>query len=574
MSKSRVAERSAAYALQTAVEPAFGTPFDLLATAPQGVAKLRELILSLAVRGKLLPQNHQDEPAAASFARITAAKDHMVAEGVIRQRKAAGPIDKADKLFELPANWELARLADLVAILNGRAYAKDELLSSGVPVLRVGNLFTSNHWYYSNLTLEPEKYCDVGDLLFAWSASFGPFIWPGPKAIYHYHIWKLNLHSANDLNKNYLYTFLLKKTQEIKAAGHGVSMLHMTKEKMEKIVVPLPPLAEQARIVARVEELMRLCDALEAHGRLQDEQHARLVATLFDTLAASASTEELAENWRRIATHFDLLLDRPEAVDTLEQTLLQLAVRGLLVPQDPNDESVSSSPADTMLDDGVNEDIRSTDKSEESWPFDLPPNWKWRRLESLQPEFQNGVSSRGDSGGIPVTVVRLADVTNGRIDLHDPRVLPIKAASVSKYAIEAGDVLIIRVNGSADLVGRFVLCTEEQHAIYCDHFIRMRLPMSVVIPSYLELVGSTKVVRDEISAMFVTTAGQKTVNQGHIRALSLPIPPLAEQHRIVARVEQLRRLCADLRERLQQARVTQFRLADALVSAAAQSPTC
>jgi type I restriction enzyme, S subunit len=103
----------------------------------------------------------------------------------------------------------------------------------------------------------------------------------------------------------------------------------------------LPPLAEQSRIVTRVEELMRLCDALDAKGQLEATQHAQLVCTLLATLTDSETPAQLADNWHRIATHFDLLLDRPEAVDALEQTILQLAVRGLLVPQDPQDEPAS-----------------------------------------------------------------------------------------------------------------------------------------------------------------------------------------------------------------------------------------
>ena len=97
--------------------------------------------------------------------------------------------------FPLPAGWTSAQLSELVRVVNGRAYKKAELLESGTPVLRVGNLFTSNHWYYSDLELEEDKHCDVGDLIYAWSASFGPFIWQGPRVIYHYHIWKLPLFS-------------------------------------------------------------------------------------------------------------------------------------------------------------------------------------------------------------------------------------------------------------------------------------------------------------------------------------------------------------------------------------------
>jgi type I restriction enzyme S subunit len=121
----------------------------------------------------------------------------------------------------------------------------------------------------------------------------------------------------------------------------GVSREGLSIAKLGQFLIPVPPLAEQSRIVTRVEELMRLCDALEAKGQLEATQHAQLVSTLLATLTDSETPAQLTDNWHRIATHFDLLLDRPEAVDALEQTILQLAVRGLLVPQDPQDEPAS-----------------------------------------------------------------------------------------------------------------------------------------------------------------------------------------------------------------------------------------
>ncbi|HZX70952.1 MAG TPA: restriction endonuclease subunit S [Rhodanobacter sp.] len=256
----------------------------LLAVAPHGVRKLRELILELAVRGKLVAQDAGDEPAGELLKRIAAEKARLVAAGKIKQFKPLAEIGKQEIAFEIPVGWRWARLADLVNVLNGRAYKKEELLDTGTPVLRVGNLFTSNHWYYSDLALEEDKYCNHGDLLFAWSASFGPFIWDGARTIYHYHIWKLDLYAADCLEKRYLYKFLLKQTQEIKAAGHGVSMIHMTKEKMEKLAVPVPPLAEQHRIVAKVDQLMAICDGLQL--RLADVQH--LNEQLADALVEQA----------------------------------------------------------------------------------------------------------------------------------------------------------------------------------------------------------------------------------------------------------------------------------------------
>ncbi len=183
-----------------------------------------------------MAQDATDEPASELLKRIAEEKTRL--DRKERTKREPKNLNGDAEPIQVPKGWALAPLADLVTVLNGRAYKQNELLSAGTPVLRVGNLFTSDKWYYSTLQLDEDKYCEKGDLIFAWSASFGPFIWDGEKVIYHYHIWKLPLHSESDLNKLYLYNFLLQKTREIKEAGHGISMIHMTKEKMEKLVVP------------------------------------------------------------------------------------------------------------------------------------------------------------------------------------------------------------------------------------------------------------------------------------------------------------------------------------------------
>ena len=259
--------------------------FHTLFTTESSIDALKQTLLQLAVMGKLVPQAPSDEPASELLKRIAEEKARLMAGGQIKkQKKLLKDIGSADQKFELPPGWEAA--SDVVNILNGRAYKKEELLDVGTPVLRVGNLFTSNHWYYSNLTLEEDKYCNPGDLLFAWSASFGPFIWQGERSIYHYHIWKLDFYAQDQFSKNYLYNFLLEQTQEIKAAGHGVSMVHMTKEKMEKLVVPVPPLAEQHRIVAKVDQLMALCDQLKARLNQSRQVHEQLANALVEQAVA------------------------------------------------------------------------------------------------------------------------------------------------------------------------------------------------------------------------------------------------------------------------------------------------
>ena len=151
--------------------------------------------------------------------------------------------------------WEVKKLKDVSALLNGRAYKQNELLDCGkYKVLRVGNFFTNSNFYYSDLELEEDKYCDKGDLLFAWSASFGAFIWNGGKVIYHYHIWKV-LYDKQKLDIDY-YRFLLNTmTTYFMKDVHGIGMVHLTKAGMEQYDLPIPPLALQQEFADKIEAI-------------------------------------------------------------------------------------------------------------------------------------------------------------------------------------------------------------------------------------------------------------------------------------------------------------------------------
>ncbi len=176
--------------------------------------------------------------------------------------------------------WELKRLDEVCTFINGKAYNKTELLESGkYPVLRVGNFFTNNHWYYSDLELPQDKYCDNGDLLYAWSASFGPRIWEGEKVIYHYHIWKV-IPDEKLITKQFLYLLLDWDTEKIKKdQGTGTTMIHVGKGSMDARVVPIPPLPEQKRIVAILDEAF----AAISKAKYNAEQNLKNAKELFES---------------------------------------------------------------------------------------------------------------------------------------------------------------------------------------------------------------------------------------------------------------------------------------------------
>lgn len=163
---------------------------------------------------------------------------------------------------EMPAHWNLCKLKMAYTLLNGRAYSDVELLENGkYRILRVGNLFTSDKWYYSNLELEQNKYCEEGDLLYGWSASIGPYLWKQEKVIYHYHIWKV-LFKPNDLI--FSYYLLDAITQAKQKDMHGSAMQHLTKSNMDNSYICLPPLSEQQAIASYLDEKTSQIDSLIA----------------------------------------------------------------------------------------------------------------------------------------------------------------------------------------------------------------------------------------------------------------------------------------------------------------------
>jgi type I restriction enzyme S subunit len=313
--------------------------------------------------------------------------------------------------------------------------------------------------------------------------------------------------------------------------------------------------------------LRKLCDVLEQGERLADDQHARLTSTLFDALATSQSAHELAENWQRVAEHLDILLDRYEAIDALEKTVGALAVRGLLVPQESNDESASAVlqrlVALTAEDGEVRKPLRPIDL--DALPFDLPSGWKWVQAQDLcRPSslITYGVL-KPVWVDVGVPTVRVQDMQNGEIAVDAiGQCSRERAEKFGKTTLEAGDLLIAK--DGATLGKTAVVPPRLAGGNITQHVLRFPITPHVN-NAFVRLVVDSPHGQ---AWMKTETKGVALpgVNVGDFRRMPIPLPPLAEQQRIVARVDELRRLCADLRQRLIQIRETQSRLATALVA--------
>lgn len=561
----------------------------LLATAPDGIQKLRGLILELAVRGKLVLQDPNDEPAPELLKWIVRERARLEAEGACKKSKPTPMVGEDELPFKLPANWVWTNLAT-VSLINPRNAADDSIEASFVPMAMIGNRFEGSHQQ------ELRKWGEVkqGFTHFAEGdigvAKITPCFENSKACVFAglkngIGAGTTELHVVRPIGQTlvpryvlaYLKAPMFLAVGETKMTGTA-GQKRLPKDFLEENPFPFPPLAEQHRIVAKVDELMALCDRLEAEQTDAESAHAKLVDTLLGTLTQSTDAADLAANWQRLAEHFDTLFTTESSIDALKQTILQLAVMGKLVPQDPSDEPASELLKSIAQERSRLEMAGTRKKSipmpvvgEDERPFEVPEIWQWIRFSQLDPEFQNGESSRGAASGTEIVVLRLADISKGEISLTDTRSVVLPESSIKKYQLLQNDLLVIRVNGSAEIVGRLILCDESLAAIYCDHFIRVRIKDTSIAHRFLRLIGDAPVTRRQIQSLFITTAGQKTVNQGHIGGLMIPFPPIAEQHRIVAKVDELMTLCDRLKADLAESRRHQERLASTLIESALQA---
>ncbi len=556
----------------------------LLAGAPNGMKKLRELILELAVRGKLVPQDPNDEPASELLKRIAEEKAGLVAEGKIKKQKPLPEIDTENLPFSLPANWQWVRLGDSLEMINGRAFKPTDWKNSGLPIVRIQNL---------NRADAPFNYCDESDvdgrhiigsgsILISWSGtpgtSFGAFIWSRGRAALNQHIFSC-FQKGGAFFDRFLVLAINTRLDELIAKAHGgVGLQHVTKGKLEALTLVVPPLAEQHRIVAKVDELMALCDRLEAQQADAKSAHAQLVQALLDSVTQAADAEDFAASWQRLAEHFHTLFTTEPSIDALKQALLQLAVMGKLVPQDSSDE-----PAGELLKRVTDENARLVaggkikkqpllaDSLEENKPFEVPEAWEWCRVRDLI-SIKHGYAFSSayfcESASPYVLTTPGSFYEKGGFRDRGDRTKYYCGPVDQEFILDAGDLIIAMTEQASGLLGSTALVPNDGRIyLHNQRLGRLIFDGEIVSSEYILYYFNEAYFRSCVAS---SSTGMKVkhTSPGRVGAVFFPLPPLEEQHRIVAKVDQLMALCDQLKTRLTQARHLNEQLATALVEQA------
>ena len=500
--------------------------------------QLKNSILQMAVQGKLVPQDPNDEPASVLLERIRAEKERLIKEKKIKREKNPSVIFKGadntpyEKIgdevrslanevpFDIPDSWEWVRVRNCTELFNGRAFKPSDWTITGLPIVRIQNLNDEKapFNYYDKL-VDKDVHLYGGELLFAWSGtpgtSFGAHIWRDQEAVLNQHIFKLLFDETAIFKPYYMYALNQRVGNLIKAAHGSAGLQHVTRGVFESTLIPLPPFAEQIRIVEKLNVLFPIVDHYSnAYDNLNNLQAAF-----------------------------------PEA---LKKSILQEAVQGKLVPQDPSDE-----PAEALLERIrvekqwlIKEGKIKKDKHEsiifrrdnshyekldgmkrcidDELPFEIPESWAWVRWGAIAESIQYGYNAPAKQEG-RIRMVRISDIHENTVAWSSVPFCDIDDSDIPTYLLQANDILFARTGGT---VGKSFLVSEVPcESIYAGYLIRTRYS-SLLCPQYLKYFMESPLYWQQLKSGTTATA-QPNCNGQTLAKMLLPLPPANEQLRIV-----------------------------------------
>ena len=524
-----------------------------------GVQKLRELILDLAISGKLIVEKDTNNLEINFLKNIEKEMNELTKKGLLAKRKPLIPISEDEKFFKLPQSWEWIRLGKTGKIFNGNSINENEKrtkytnIKNGRPFIATKDVgYGREKLNYKNGVLIPydESKFKIAHknavLICSEGGSAGKKI-----GITEHDIFFGNKLFANEtfsgINPRYIFyvyqsqSFYKSFFKRMTGIIGGIPV-----KEFLNIPIPIPPTKLQNEIVRKIDELMMLCDQLEQKHINSREAHVKLVKVLLNTLTQAKDAKEFKNSWQYIAKHFETLFTSEESLDELKQTILKVAVMGKLVSQNPNDESACELIRKIQFQKAkLSKKINVKSKKslsltiDDNKPFELPKGWVWAYLGELV-TFEYGYNlpkpKRTNTGEYPVYG------SNGVVGTHSQPFVNSKCIVIGRKG--SAGALNLSLSSS---------CCVTDVAYYC------------IPPPELDLIFTFNLFHtlnlDELGKGI-----KPGLNRNDAYKLILGLPPLAEQNRIVSKVHEFMTLCDELKSRIQEARVKKKKISDVLVS--------
>lgn len=521
-----------------------------------GIKKLRELILELAVRGKLVPQDPNDEPASVLLERIATEKAELVKLGKIKKPKPLPEISEEEKPFELPVGWEWVRLGTLFnSIQSGGTPSKinPAFWGGDIPWASVKDLGSSQYisktqdYITEAGLLSGSKLADSGDVLICTRMGLGKIAIVSCPIAFNQDLKSVKLTS------NIIPDFFFNTYSTVKIKGTGTTVEGIKQEQLVNYITGFPPFNEQNKIVVKVKELMSLCDQLEQHSLTSLDAHQQLVETLLTTLTDSQNADELAENWARISEHFDTFFTTEASIDALKQTILQLAVMGKITT--PKISPSTKNKNTTAQNNSIFSDLMQY----------IPAHWNLCTLDQISAAIIDCPHSTPKWTEQGFICVRTNQFKPGYLDLNNSRYVSEQTYIERTQRLEPsyGDILYSREGGILGVACR----VPEKIKICLGQRMMLIRPKENISSEYLEIVLNSPLITS-LAQKMTTGGAAPRINVSTVKGYPIPYPPLEEQNQIIEKINELNGVCEQLRSHIQSAQQTQLHLADALTEAA------
>ncbi|WP_310423649.1 restriction endonuclease subunit S [Chamaesiphon sp. VAR_48_metabat_135_sub] len=552
--------------------------FDVAFAAPDGIKKLRELILTLAMQGKLVPQDPNDEPASELLRSIELEKELLVKEGKIKDTKTLPPIALIDIPSRLPNLWQWTRIETICEIIVDCPHSTAKFIPDGIICIDTNSFKGGDITYHKLRYVSEETYLDrinrlspqAGDVIFAREGSVGEsvIIPTGMQCCLGQRV--MLFRPTKGVLSRYLQLSISNPLflTRLLSVYKGIGAKHVNVKDMRNALISLPPLAEQHRILAKIDQLMARCDELE---KLRIDRSQRLLTVhtaALDRLLTAKDSSEFSTAWSFITQHFGELYSVKENVVELRKTILQLAVMGKLVRQDPNDEpasellrSIELEKQRLVKEGKIKQSKPSPDINLKEVPYDLSSGWEWANLQDVLALVTDGdhqAPPKSDTG-IPFLVI--GNLNTGKVSLENCRFVPHDYYESLDWGRKpATNDILYTVTGS---YGIPIFIDSDLEFCVQRHVAILKSAKSSPVEYLLHLLKSSYALKYATSV--ATGIAQKTVPLNGLRKMLIAVPPLAEQGRIVEKIDRLMGMCDRLEESISSGKSKQTDLLNALM---------
>jgi len=548
----------------------FFEKFELFADAPNAVAKMRELVLRMATSGRIAAQDPGDQPAHELLAEIFSLRDKQVKQGTAKGRVAGSPIPAGDTL-DIPGSWARCMVSEVCDLQTGATPSRQEpsYFGGDIPWLVSGDVnrsqivdcdgrISERGMQNSNCKVIPPD--SVLIALNGQGKTRATVALLRIPAALNQSLVAMIPYSRERLLPEYLFWNLRGRYYAIRDITGQDQRRGLNMKLVGQLSLSIPPLAEQKRIVAKIDELMALCDRLEAQQQERQTRHDALARASLSSFAEAPTPANL-----------DFLFHDAYAVDPvdLRKSILTLAVQGKLVPQDPNDESAKDAISRIAKLRSARKAKEYTPVAADEIPYDVPFGWAWVRLGNIALTSDSGWSPQCSSearSGTDWGVLKVSAVSWGVFKPEENKALPPGMPSRPDCEVKPGDFLLSRAN-TEELVARSVVVDQTPpHLMMSDKIVRFTFPGEIV-RAFINLANTS----DPSRAYYArnasgTSSSMKNVGREVMCNLPIPLPPIAEQRRIVAKVDQLMALVDQLEARLAASNTAAAALLEAVVA--------